>query len=86
MKKLWVAVRQTEAYKQKQRPGAGTTSEKVEVVQFGTEDIFHISHYLHGHVLEHQVECSSLERTDVYLFRGCQCPVQAYWVSFVSFF
>lgn len=57
----------------------------VELVQFGSQwDIFQMPHYLSGYVLEDQVECSSLERTDVYLFRGWPQPssgssIQAYW-------
>lgn len=32
-------------------------SEKVELVEFGTQSIFHICHYLSGFVLEYQVKC-----------------------------
>lgn len=82
MKRLGVAIRQTEAQGQKQRLRLCTNSEKVEFVPFGTQNIFQTCHRLHGYTLEHQVDCSSLERTDVYLFRGCshaaQCPIQTY--------
>lgn len=64
--------------RRKNRPGAFTTTEMVALVQFGTQwDIFHMSHYLSGYVLEDQVECSSLERTNIYLFRGFPHPAQS---------
>lgn len=84
--------------RRKNRPGEFTNTEMVELVQFGSQwDIFQMPHYLSGYVLEDQVECSSLERTDVYLFRGWPqpssgsaqyrptgSPIQAYWLTFFS--
>lgn len=52
--------------RRKNRPGAFINSEKVELVEFGTLRTF-LSHYLSGYVLEHQVECTSWERTGVHL-------------------
>lgn len=71
------------------QPGGFANNEKVKLTQFGTQNIFHISHFLSGYVAEHQVECSSLERTDVYLIRGCPYPAQlvpnqAYWLTFLK--
>lgn len=60
------------------QPGEFANNEKVKLMQFGTRSIFHISHYLSGYVAEHQVECSSLERTNVYLIRECPHAAQLY--------
>lgn len=76
---LWGADRP----RRKNRPGAFTKSEKVELVEFGTQCIFHIP-------LSFWVCTGSPGRMYLFVKDWClplsyphpaQCPVQAYWLT-----
>lgn len=54
----------------------------MELAEFGTQNIFHISHYLSGYVVEHQAgKVNAPQKGHPH---SAQCRIQASWLAFFS--